>query len=290
MKYLTSILAGITITLGGGVLVASAQGYGYDPLVTLPGVTSVGTKVGMGEYLAGMMKFIIALAGVLAILMAIIGGTQYVASGISPSAKDDAKGRIEHAFIGLTLVLVSYLLLNSINPKLVNFSLLLPPITGSAVAPVSGAPTNTQGTTVTGCSSCVITAGLFPQKASPYGCKAGNACQIDRGVAGKLINLNKKLISGNINWEATELWPPTRTHKNQCHQAGTCIDAALRSVNTAKNILAFINASSASGLRAVYEVASEDRRTTLVSNGVPASNIQNLGAWINGEHFSVYNN
>ncbi len=142
MSYFISILAGITISLVGSVFVASAQG--YDPLVTLPGVTKVGTQVGMGEYLAGMMKFIIALAGVFAILMAIIGGTQYVAAGISPNAKGEAKERITNAFIGLILVLVSYLILNSINPKLVKFELLLPPISGPAVtAPAPGVPTPT---------------------------------------------------------------------------------------------------------------------------------------------------
>ncbi len=130
MKYFLPIFVGLTITLTGGVLLASAQG--YQPLVNLPGVTTVGTAVGMGEYLAGMMKFIVAIAGVFAIIVAIIGGTQYVAAGIAPSAKEDAKGRIMNAFIGLALVLTSYLILNSINPKLVAFNLSLDPITGPA--------------------------------------------------------------------------------------------------------------------------------------------------------------
>ncbi len=127
MKYLLPILVGFTILLGGGALVASAQG--YVPLVTLPGVTEDGVAVELGDYLAGMMKFIVALAGVLAIILAIIGGVQYVAAGISPSQKDDAKKRITNAFIGLTLVLVSYLILNSINPNLVAFNLTLPKVT-----------------------------------------------------------------------------------------------------------------------------------------------------------------
>ncbi len=135
MKYFIPILVGFTITLGGGALVASAQG--YTPLAPLPigpGGTTPATYE-MGTYLAGMVRFIIALAGVLAIIMAIIGGTQYVAAGIAPSQKDDAKKRIENAFIGLTLVLVSWLILNSINPKLVKFDLFLPPIKAAAVAP-----------------------------------------------------------------------------------------------------------------------------------------------------------
>ncbi len=131
VKYFIPILVGFTITLTGGVLLASAQG--YDPLVALPGVTEVGKKVEIGAYLADMMKFIVALAGVFAIIVAIIGGTQYVAAGISPNAKNDAKERMINAFIGLTLVLVSWLILNSINPKLVILNFKLPPVTGTAV-------------------------------------------------------------------------------------------------------------------------------------------------------------
>ncbi len=129
MKYFIPILIGFIMALGGGALVAFAQG--YAPLVTLPGVTEVGKKVEMGAYLAGMMKFIIALAGVFAIIIAIIGGTQYVAAGISPDAKSGAKERMFNAFIGLTLVLVSYLILNSINPNLLILNFKLPPVTGT---------------------------------------------------------------------------------------------------------------------------------------------------------------
>ena len=139
MKYFIPIFAGLVITFGGGALLASAQG--YVPLVTLPGVTDAGTPVNIGDYLAGMMKFLVALSGALAILMVIIGGMQYVVAGINPSAKSDARERIVNAFIGLALVLASYLILNSINPKLVKFSLLLPQVTGPAVTtPVAGAP------------------------------------------------------------------------------------------------------------------------------------------------------
>ncbi len=138
MKYSAPILVGLTILLGGGALVAFAQS--YTPLAPLPiGESGSYPKTyEMGAYLAGMMKFIVALAGVLAIIMAIIAGTQYVAAGIAPDAKSDAKARLMNAFIGLTLVLVSYLILNSINPKLVKFNLMLPPIGATSATVVSG--------------------------------------------------------------------------------------------------------------------------------------------------------
>lgn len=142
MKHLTPIVVGLIITLGSGALIASAQG--YVPLVSIPGVTDASKTVSMGAYLAGMLKFLVAISGALAIVMAIIGGTQYVAASINPSAKNDAKDRIMNAFIGLALVLSAYLILNSINPKLVQFNLLLPPVP-KAPAPTGSPTTGSSG-------------------------------------------------------------------------------------------------------------------------------------------------
>lgn len=133
MKHLPSILATIVLSLGVVVLVAHAQN--YVPLAPLPlgdnGTTPA--SYNLTSYLSGILKLLIALGGALAILMAIIGGTQYVAAGIQPSAKEDAKHRIENAFIGLALILSSYLILNSINPKLVAFNLMLEKVTPKAL-------------------------------------------------------------------------------------------------------------------------------------------------------------
>lgn len=139
-KYLPSILASLFIALGVGALVAQAQS--YVPLAGLP--IGEGGKVPanytISTYLSGAIKLLIAIGAALSILVAIIGGTQYVAAGISPDAKNDAKGRITNAFIGLTLILTSYLILNSINPKLVAFSFTLDKVTPDALEtfPASG--------------------------------------------------------------------------------------------------------------------------------------------------------
>jgi hypothetical protein len=143
MKHLPTIIAFTIISLGAGALVAHAQG--YAPLAPLPGtVATNGSKTAaadLGSYLSGMLKLLIALGGALAILMAIIGGTQYVAAGISPDAKSSAKARIANAFIGLALILSSYLILNSINPKLVAFDLSLKTVSNPKKAPTGSADT-----------------------------------------------------------------------------------------------------------------------------------------------------
>ncbi|HBH71826.1 MAG TPA: hypothetical protein DDX26_03150 [Candidatus Yonathbacteria bacterium] len=111
----------------------------YTPLAPLPGTFTGATgseTTNLSTYLGGMLKLLIALGAGVSILVAIIGGTQYVVAGIAPSAKQDAKERILNALIGLTLVLTSYLILNSINPGLVQFNFSLPPI-GTSPAPTT---------------------------------------------------------------------------------------------------------------------------------------------------------
>ena len=137
MRYSAAILAGLALALGGGVLGASAQT--YTPLAPLPigaGGTTPDTYT-LSSYLVGAIKLLVAAGGAIAVLMLIISGTQYVAAGINPSAKSDAKERIMGALIGLTLVLTSYLILKSIDPRLVEFNLTLPPVGAMPTSPAA---------------------------------------------------------------------------------------------------------------------------------------------------------
>mgnify|MGYP001565893360 CR=1 FL=1 len=129
-KHIPKILSLALVVFLSGISIAHA----YEPLAPLPISSGIGTSTGyenMGTYLSGMMKFLIAIGGVIAIVTAIIGGVQYIASGITPSQKNDAKKRIENAFVGLAIVLTSYLILNSINPDLVKINLNLPKVRGT---------------------------------------------------------------------------------------------------------------------------------------------------------------
>lgn len=112
----------------------------YTPLAPLPGTINPTTgTTDIATYVGGAIKLIIALGAALAILYAVIGGTQYVAASINPSLKSDALERIQGALIGLAIILTSYLLLNSINPDLVNFKLTLPSIGTSPMQAPAGA-------------------------------------------------------------------------------------------------------------------------------------------------------
>jgi len=261
MKYHAPILAGFLLALGGGVLVASAQT--YTPLAPLPGTTEVvgGKTVTLTSYLSGMIKLLVALGGALAVLMLVIAGTQYVAAGINPSAKSTAKEHMMNAFIGLTLVLTSYLILNSINPNLVKFNLLLPPVgkmsaITAGVTATPGVPNAVcpspndasaaccpQGVSCRACSGCSVVANV-PNK----GCGVG-VCFLNTSLLSKIQNIN-----GIGGWRVTESWPPTVNHISSCHQDGTCADlnnsGGATDPSTIKN---YYDAFRAVGLNVLYE-------------------------------------
>lgn len=150
MKKITPILASVSLIFFGGLLIAHAQtniSGDYTALAPLPlgpGGTILKTYT-LSTYIAGAIKLLIALGAGFSVLVAIIGGVQYVAAGALPSAKTGAKERIVDAFVGLALVLTSYLILNSINPDLVNFKLELPLVGQQPVNMVSS--TSTASTT-----------------------------------------------------------------------------------------------------------------------------------------------
>lgn len=77
----------------------------------------------VGAFIKSMYRYIIWLSGILAAAMLIIAGFQWAASGGNSDAIGSAKKRIAGALSGLVLLLLSYVILNTVNPNLVNFRL-----------------------------------------------------------------------------------------------------------------------------------------------------------------------
>ena len=108
-----------------------------EPLI-VPGDAPIKETANIGVYLEGIFKLGIGIASVLAVLMITIGGLQYMTSD-KVQLITDAKTTIVSALWGLVLVLASFLLLQTINPNLVNFSLNL-----KDVVPVEPQPGTTK--------------------------------------------------------------------------------------------------------------------------------------------------
>jgi hypothetical protein len=97
----------------------------YELLAPIPYVeTTAEGKTTAAEYIPGAVKLVIILSGVLAVVMIMFGGIQYMSTD-AISGKSDAKKTIQNAFWGLGLVLGAFLILNTINPALLNINIKL---------------------------------------------------------------------------------------------------------------------------------------------------------------------
>ncbi len=94
-----------------------------------PGSTTGSTtqSIDLGTYINYIFKFSIALAAFLAVVMIIWGGFQYMISE-AVSGKLEGKGKIWNAITGLIMILSSYLILRTIDPRLVQIYSEIPPI------------------------------------------------------------------------------------------------------------------------------------------------------------------
>lgn len=130
----------LTLLIGGGTPSVPTDTT-YTPLAPLPGEVDINGKViiqtdpgctkdasgkvtctnpcPFGNYLNIMIKVIIGMAAVLAMVMITIGGIEYMTSELV-SGKENGKETITNAILGLLIALGAYLILNTINPQLLN--------------------------------------------------------------------------------------------------------------------------------------------------------------------------
>lgn len=93
-----------------------------DTMVTVTMSDASGQATGLGNYLGMIWRVSLGLAGVLAVLMIVWGGFDYVYSD-AIGKKVEGKEKIQNALLGLVLALASWLILYTINPSLVNWNL-----------------------------------------------------------------------------------------------------------------------------------------------------------------------
>lgn len=259
----------------------------------LPFIRDLGEKAGLSGYLTAIFRLGIGLAVVIAVFMIVFNGIQYMVSDVV-GQKATAKKGIENAIWGLVLVLASVLILNTINPNIVKFELIqsLERAADSVTAPAGGGSgTTTPQTPGQACANCQAVPSSLPIKAVGQACKPNlGACFVEQSFGRKLVDLNNSLKNvHDISWQITEAYPPTVTHRNPCHNNGTCVDATTS--HNASSIKTFIEESSAKGMTACYEIpestGAQDTYNELKERGVPESNMVILQGII-GRHFSLY--
>lgn len=96
-------------------------------------ILSHNTVQNMAEYIDLMYRYLTSIAGVMAVAMIMYGGMKWIFAGGDSGKIGAAKEVISHAVIGLILVLGSYLILNTINPNLLNLEVEVMTIPRSAL-------------------------------------------------------------------------------------------------------------------------------------------------------------
>ena len=237
------------------------------------------TQTNPSDYIKGMFMLATAVAGGLAVIKIIFGGITYMSTDAF-TGKSEAKNTIQNAIWGLLLAIGAWLILYTINPKLVEFNLEIPiqaistAITGTP--PPGGTP---------GCSTCVTVS--MPHKEAPLGCAAPGPCTVDS-------NLNSKLTALyvlNTNLQVSEAFPPSDvvTHVSPCHANGTCVDvvdtSSGQNLSPSKAVNFLSQASGVGGTSVLVEVTTDTKRQAMINAGVPANQVKVTAG--NGDHYHV---
>ena len=94
----------------------------FTPEVGIPGFRSEVEVSGalIGDFLVVLFRYLIYLSGIVAVLAIILAGFQWVLAGGNQSKIGEAKSRLQNALIGFVLCVSSVLILQTINPALLN--------------------------------------------------------------------------------------------------------------------------------------------------------------------------
>lgn len=95
----------------------------FAPQVAIPGASYVqpdSTTAPIANYIKSFYNYAVGITAVVATVVLMIGGLQWIIAGGSGEKISEAKAWITAALTGLVLALSSYMILDLINPKLVN--------------------------------------------------------------------------------------------------------------------------------------------------------------------------
>lgn len=124
IAYIGTFILFLTLLTGG--IVDAQQLTDYSVLAPLPGIgdTGAGTS-NLNSYLPAAFRLTVGIAIALAFIFITIGGITYATSD-SLTGKQDGRNYIENAILGLLLVIGSYVILYTINPQILNLSIVIP--------------------------------------------------------------------------------------------------------------------------------------------------------------------
>ncbi|PIZ98416.1 MAG: hypothetical protein COX77_04710 [Candidatus Komeilibacteria bacterium CG_4_10_14_0_2_um_filter_37_10] len=123
----------ILLPHGSAQALAAKERIQFVPQITIPNSSfTAGKEISVASdtlpnYINAIYKYGISVTAVLAVVMLMLGGFRWIFAGGDSGAIGSAKNTIKGALIGLVLVLVAVLMLNTINPELTDIELNKPP-------------------------------------------------------------------------------------------------------------------------------------------------------------------
>ena len=139
----------------------------------------------LGKYLNMMIRLFIGICAVLAVIMIVMGGVEYMTSELI-SSKEAGKERITNALFGLLLALGAWTLLNTINPNILKSDIKIPKVEVSVDEQIKNYSGRGECKPITSgiCSPASLAAAGFTG-----GPLANQASSICRGESGGIANL-----------------------------------------------------------------------------------------------------
>lgn len=102
---------------------AHAATQNFSPLVGLPGITDLKTAT-LPEYINAIYLVLIGLGTLIGVIRISWAGVKYSLSAGSHHLLETAKSDIKGVLLGLAILLIPYIVLNTINPELTNLNVL----------------------------------------------------------------------------------------------------------------------------------------------------------------------
>lgn len=332
-NIITTALCAILFANLFGITAVSAAGISMD-------IPDVGCLVGdqsqcpavvekgnISQSIIRIYQFAVGIAGVLAVGMIVAGSLYWSASAGSPDKQREGKDMITSALWGLILLFGSYVILNTINPRLVALEQpdvpeLEPceydvegellstgpcvpapyryqPIPGEEIATrindevyeaaAAARPErvayceNLQGISEARMQDCVVNGGYcngctnlsseLQSHMKPDQCRwdsepvtVSNNCLVQPETNAALASLSDKLDSLGIDFQITEVYPPTTEHISKTHYNGCSVDITVNPTRCASVEAAIVKAQE-SGFNVFNEYESCDGVESKTSTG-----------------------
>ena len=108
-----------------------------------PSFLNISVGMSLTALVSTVFNFILMVGGLAAVVMVVWGGVKYLTSSGNASITRDAKKQIFAALLGLIILFSSWIILNTINPELVNIrepGSIPPPVAERPETPATPAP------------------------------------------------------------------------------------------------------------------------------------------------------